>query len=170
VLAGVGIEPLGKDDGKRIGELLALARSSDVVEAHVALMTAPADLVLTGDAGDMRKATGRSRTDRPTLPCQLSRKQTLTPTTGISTSTLSGTAPPPSAPASTSSRLLASAPRGWQRHRVARPNQATGVATPVSAAGPLAGKANADCIEQPAKDELGEYLGAPSPASMRAVD
>jgi hypothetical protein len=54
VLAGVGIEPLGKDDGKRIGELLALTGSSDVVEAHVALMTAPADLVLTSDAGDIQ--------------------------------------------------------------------------------------------------------------------
>ncbi len=54
VLAGVGIEQLAKADGKRIGELLALARSSDVVAAHVALMTAPADLVLTSDAGDIR--------------------------------------------------------------------------------------------------------------------
>ena len=54
VLAGVGIESLGKDDGKRIGELLALARSSDVVDAHVALMTAAAELVLTSDAGDIR--------------------------------------------------------------------------------------------------------------------
>ena len=54
VLAGVGTEPLGKDDGKRIGELLALARCSDVVDAHVALMTAAADLVLTSDTGDIR--------------------------------------------------------------------------------------------------------------------
>jgi hypothetical protein len=54
VLTGVGIEPLDKDDGKRIGELLALARSSDVVDAHVALMTAHADLVLTSDTGDIR--------------------------------------------------------------------------------------------------------------------
>ena len=54
VLAGVGIEPLGKNDGKRIGELLALARSSDVVDAHVALMTAAADLVLASDADDIR--------------------------------------------------------------------------------------------------------------------
>ncbi len=54
VLAGVGTESLGKDDGKRIGELLALARSSDVVDAHVALMTAAADLVLTSDTGDIR--------------------------------------------------------------------------------------------------------------------
>jgi hypothetical protein len=55
VLAGVGIEPLSKDDGKRIGELLAQAASSDVVDAHVALMVAPADLVLTSDPGDIRK-------------------------------------------------------------------------------------------------------------------
>jgi hypothetical protein len=55
VLSGVGIEALGKDDGKRIGELLALAGSADVVGAHVALMTAPADLVLTSDPGDIRK-------------------------------------------------------------------------------------------------------------------
>jgi mRNA interferase MazF len=40
----------------------------------------------------------------------------------------------------------------------------------LSAADPLAGYANADCIEQLAKDELGEYLGALSPASMRAVN
>lgn len=55
VLAGVGTEALGKDDGRRIGELLALAGSADVVDAHVALMTAPSDLVLTSDPGDIRK-------------------------------------------------------------------------------------------------------------------
>jgi hypothetical protein len=55
VLAGVGIEPVSKDDGKRIGELLAQAGSSDVVDAHVALMAAPADLILTSDPGDIRK-------------------------------------------------------------------------------------------------------------------
>jgi mRNA interferase MazF len=37
-------------------------------------------------------------------------------------------------------------------------------------ADPLAGYANADCIEQLGKDELGEYLGALSPASMRNVN
>ena len=55
VLAGVGIVALGEDDGKRIGELLALAGSADVVDAHVALMAAHADLVLTSDPGDIRK-------------------------------------------------------------------------------------------------------------------
>ena len=35
---------------------------------------------------------------------------------------------------------------------------------------PLTGYANADCIEQVGKDELGEYLGALTPASMRDVN
>lgn len=54
VLAGVGIEALSQDDGKRIGELLSQAGSADVVDAHVALMAAPADVVLTSDPGDIR--------------------------------------------------------------------------------------------------------------------
>jgi mRNA-degrading endonuclease toxin of MazEF toxin-antitoxin module len=33
----------------------------------------------------------------------------------------------------------------------------------LSAADPLTGHANAECIEQPGKDEVGEYLGALSP-------
>jgi hypothetical protein len=55
VLAGVGIEALGQDDGRRIGELLAVAASTDVVDAHVALMAAHADLILTSDPGDIRR-------------------------------------------------------------------------------------------------------------------
>ena len=54
VLAGVGIEPLDQDDGKRIGELLRRAGSADVVGAHVALLVAPADVVLTSDLDDIR--------------------------------------------------------------------------------------------------------------------
>jgi mRNA interferase MazF len=40
----------------------------------------------------------------------------------------------------------------------------------LSQADPLTGYANADCIEQLGKDELGEYLGALTPASMRNVN
>lgn len=40
----------------------------------------------------------------------------------------------------------------------------------LSAADPLTSYANADCIAQLAKDELGECLGALSPPSMRAVN
>jgi mRNA interferase MazF len=35
---------------------------------------------------------------------------------------------------------------------------------------PLSSYANADCIEQLGQDELGEYLGALSPATMRAIN
>jgi hypothetical protein len=52
VLAGVGVEPLG--EGKRIGELLGQTGSADVVDAHVALLVTPGDLVLTSDPGDIR--------------------------------------------------------------------------------------------------------------------
>jgi mRNA interferase MazF len=40
----------------------------------------------------------------------------------------------------------------------------------LSPADPLARYANADCIEQLGKDELGEYLGALSPGSMRNIN
>ena len=40
----------------------------------------------------------------------------------------------------------------------------------LSGTDPLTGYANADCIEQLGKDELGDYLGALSPATMRQVD
>ncbi len=40
----------------------------------------------------------------------------------------------------------------------------------LSAADPLSGFANADCIEQLSKDELGDYLGALTPATMRNVN
>jgi hypothetical protein len=53
VLAGVGIEPLGADDGKRIGELLGRAGSADVIDAHIALLVVSADVVLTSDPGDI---------------------------------------------------------------------------------------------------------------------
>jgi hypothetical protein len=54
VLAGVGIEPLREADGKQIGELLGEAGSSDVVDAHVTLIAAAGDLVLTSDPRDIR--------------------------------------------------------------------------------------------------------------------
>jgi hypothetical protein len=53
-LTGVDIEPLGSDDGKKMGELLRRTGSADVIDAHVALLAAPADVVLTSDPGDIR--------------------------------------------------------------------------------------------------------------------
>ena len=61
VLAGAGIEALGKDDGKRIGELLALSGSADIVDAHVALITVHADLVSDQRSRRHWQATARSQ-------------------------------------------------------------------------------------------------------------
>jgi mRNA interferase MazF len=40
----------------------------------------------------------------------------------------------------------------------------------LSQADPLTGYPNADCIEQLGREELGEHLGALSPASMRSIN
>lgn len=53
LLAGVGTVEL--DDGKRIGEVLAVAGTSDVVDAHVALMADHGDVILTSDPKDIRR-------------------------------------------------------------------------------------------------------------------
>ena len=53
VLTGVGIAPLAAGDSKRIGELLAAARTTDVVDGHVALLADPGDILLTSDPTDL---------------------------------------------------------------------------------------------------------------------
>ncbi len=54
VLTGVSIEPLGRGDSRRIGELLGRTMTADVVDGHVALLTEPADVVFTSDPDDLR--------------------------------------------------------------------------------------------------------------------
>jgi hypothetical protein len=53
VLAGVGARALSAHDGKRVGELLAIARTADVVDAHLALLVDNGDQVLTSDVADI---------------------------------------------------------------------------------------------------------------------
>jgi hypothetical protein len=53
VLTGVGIAPLAAGDSKRIGELLAAARTADFVDGHVALLADPGDIILTSDPADL---------------------------------------------------------------------------------------------------------------------
>lgn len=54
-LSAVDIKHLDDVMGRRIGELLALSRTRDVVDAHVALLVRNGDLVLTSDPGDIRR-------------------------------------------------------------------------------------------------------------------
>jgi hypothetical protein len=55
LLSGVDVRALAPGDDKRTGELLALAKSNDVVDAHLALSVANGDRVLTSDPDDIDK-------------------------------------------------------------------------------------------------------------------
>jgi hypothetical protein len=54
VLPGVDIAPLDGVAARRVGELLAANRTSDVADAHVALLVQTDDSVLTSDQADLR--------------------------------------------------------------------------------------------------------------------
>jgi len=61
LLPGLDILALDEALGRRIGLLLARSKTSDVVDAAVALLARDGDELLTSDAGDLRrlvKATG----------------------------------------------------------------------------------------------------------------
>ncbi len=49
VLAGVEVRALNPEDAKRTGFLLALSKTADVVDGHVALLVGGGDRVLTSD-------------------------------------------------------------------------------------------------------------------------
>lgn len=53
LLSAVAIRPLGPMDDRRTGELLAATRTSDVVDAHLALTINEDDHVLTSDREDI---------------------------------------------------------------------------------------------------------------------
>lgn len=55
VLAGVAVRALGPGDDRQTGELLALARTSDVIDAHIALLVEDGDQVLTSDRDDLER-------------------------------------------------------------------------------------------------------------------
>src|SRR5690606_37654930 len=55
VLTGVRIEGLDASSGRRVGALLAEARTDDVVDGHVAHLVTDAGTVLTSDPADVRR-------------------------------------------------------------------------------------------------------------------
>lgn len=53
VLVGVDARALDEADARAVGSLLARTRTSDVVDAHVAVVAQDGDHVLTGDVRDL---------------------------------------------------------------------------------------------------------------------
>jgi hypothetical protein len=61
LLPGLHVVPLDEALGRRVGVLLARSKTSDVVDAAVALLASDGDEILTADARDIRhllRATG----------------------------------------------------------------------------------------------------------------
>ena len=52
-LASIHVLPLGADDARRVGELLGATGTTDVVDAHVAILAESGDRILTSDPKDM---------------------------------------------------------------------------------------------------------------------
>lgn len=55
ILAGVDVRPLDRNAGRRTGELLGATQTSDVVDAHLALLAMPGDQILTSGPDDIRR-------------------------------------------------------------------------------------------------------------------
>jgi hypothetical protein len=52
-LASIDVLPLRSDDARRIGELLGATGTTDVADAHVAMLAEPGDRILTSDPKDL---------------------------------------------------------------------------------------------------------------------
>jgi hypothetical protein len=63
ILAGIDVVPLDRSAGRTIGELLAAAGSSDVIDGHVAILAKPDDTVLTGDIDDIARLLDTRRVE-----------------------------------------------------------------------------------------------------------
>ena len=55
MLRGFDIRSLSSRAGRRVGELLAITSTTDVIDAHVALLTRNDDVVLTSDPDDIER-------------------------------------------------------------------------------------------------------------------
>jgi hypothetical protein len=61
-LAGIHVHPLDEAAGRRAGELLALSKQTDVIDAALVLLAEDGDHVVTSDPGDLEplaQASGR---------------------------------------------------------------------------------------------------------------
>jgi hypothetical protein len=61
-LRDIDVRPILASDGRKAGELLAAAGSTDAIDATVALLAGPGDRVYTSDPDDLRKLCGRRGT------------------------------------------------------------------------------------------------------------
>ncbi len=63
VLTGVDAASIDTNTGKRIGEVLALSSTADVVDGHLGYIVRSGDTVLTSDAADIKKILNARKVD-----------------------------------------------------------------------------------------------------------
>jgi hypothetical protein len=68
ILPGVETQAIDEDAAKRIGELLGNSRTTDLVDAHVALLVQPDDQILTSDEADIKSLLRRRRVKAMVIP------------------------------------------------------------------------------------------------------
>ena len=69
LLTGTTEHGLGPDGSRRVGELCGATATADVVDAHVALLAADHDTVVTSDPDDLRVLLRASRSATAVLGC-----------------------------------------------------------------------------------------------------
>jgi hypothetical protein len=69
LLHGVDERALGPQVSRAVGDLCGRAAMSDVIDAHVAVLTRDGDLVLTSDPADIRVLLRAAATRARILPC-----------------------------------------------------------------------------------------------------
>jgi hypothetical protein len=69
LLRAVDVRPMDPADGRRAGELLGAAGTSDAIDATVVLLAAPGDRILTGDPDDLARLASAAASRAIIVPC-----------------------------------------------------------------------------------------------------
>lgn len=67
-LRGVDERHFTPDDARHVGDLLGASRTSDIADAHIALITRPGDTVHTSDPSDLARLLGSRNIDATVHP------------------------------------------------------------------------------------------------------
>lgn len=69
LLRAIDVRPVDPADGRRAGELLGAAGTSDAIDATVVLLAGPGDRILTGDPGDLARLASAAASRVVIVPC-----------------------------------------------------------------------------------------------------
>lgn len=69
LLRAVDVRSVDPADGRRAGELLGTAGTSDAIDATVVLLAGPGDRILTDDPGDLTRLASAAASRAVIVPC-----------------------------------------------------------------------------------------------------